>query len=115
MNRAVTSTRVAPDGTGHAAAVPTHARRSRVTTTTALGMPGLPVPSITVPPTSAVVCALAVPAISSNAMPTVARTTLPRPARLRQSRRDLERVPEVHLLQHAVRQIDAVQLPEGVI
>src|SRR5688500_19764644 len=40
---------------------------------------------------------------------------LPRPARLRQSRRDLQRVLVIHLLQHSVGQIDSVQLPEGMV
>src|SRR5919107_2755459 len=115
MKRAVTSTRAAPDGTGHCAAVPMQARRSPLTTTTPFGTPGRPVPSMIVAPTSAVACAAAVLAVSNKAATIGERTGLPRPARLWESRRDLERVPKIDLLQHRVREPDAVQLPEGVI
>ncbi len=38
-----------------------------------------------------------------------------RPARLRKSRRDPKSIAVVDVLQHFVRQVEAVQLPEGVV
>src|SRR5215211_2423376 len=38
-----------------------------------------------------------------------------RPTGLRQPRGELQRIPEIELLQHIIRQIDSVELPERVI